>query len=168
MRHFLTNTEASVRPGFDKASVANTAVDERFAMFYSTVIVASAREAVSMVDMHLNNPVIKSTIHSTDTHGSTEVVFGMMHLLGVFFAPRIKDLGSQQLYGFKSKKEYAELDYKLIPDHTINTALIEKHWDDILRVMASLKLGKTTAEQVLKRLNHSDCYGYSKQYFTYF
>jgi TnpA family transposase len=140
-------------PGFDKASVANTAVDERFAMFYSTVIVASAREAVSMVDMHLNNPVIKSTIHSTDTHGSTEVVFGMMHLLGVFFAPRIKDLGSQQLYGFKSKKEYAELDYKLIPDHTINTALIEKYWDDILRVMTSLKLGKTTAEQVLKRLN---------------
>ena len=140
-------------PGYDKASVANTAVDERFAMFYSTVIVASAREAVSMVDMHLNNPVIKSTIHSTDTHGSTEVVFGMMHLLGVFFAPRIKDLGSQQLYGFKSKKEYADLDYQLIPDHTINTALIEKHWDDILRVMASLKLGKTTAEQVLKRLN---------------
>jgi len=108
-------------------------VDERFAMFYATVIVASAREAVSMVDMYsggdpLNNPVIKSTIHSTDTHGSTDVVFGMMHLLGVFFAPRIKDLGSQQLYEFKSKKEYAELDYKLMPDHTINTALIEKHW----------------------------------------
>jgi TnpA family transposase len=124
-------------------------------MFYATVIVASAREAVSMVDMHLNNPVIKSTIHSTDTHGSTEVVFGMMHLLGVFFAPRIKDLGSQQMYGFKSKKEYTELDYKLVPDHTINTALIEKHWDDILRVMVSMKLGKTTAEQVLKRLNRS-------------
>ncbi len=140
-------------PGYDKASVANTAVDERFAMFYSTVIVASAREAVSMVDMHLNNPVIKSTIHSTDTHGSTEVVFGMMHLLGVFFAPRIKDLGSQQLYGFKGKRDYVELDYQLVPDHTINTALIEKHWDDILRIMASLKLGKTTAEQVLKRLN---------------
>jgi TnpA family transposase len=66
---------------------------------------------------------------------------------------RIKDSGSQQLYGFKSKKEYTELDYKLIPNHIINTVLIEKHWYDILRVMASLKLGKTTAEQVLKRLN---------------
>ena len=52
----------------------------------------------------------------------------MMHLVGVFFAPRIKDRGSQQLYGFKSKKEYAELDYKLIPDHSINTVLVEKHW----------------------------------------
>ena len=85
-----------------------------------------------MIDMYsdgvpLNNPIVKSTIHSTDTHGSTEVIFGMMHLLGVFFAPRIKDLSSHQLYGFKSKKEYAELYYQLIPDHTINTALIEKH-----------------------------------------
>ena len=85
-----------------------------------------------MIDMYsdgvpLNNPIVKSTIHSTDTHGSTEVIFGMMHLLGVFFAPRIKDLSSHQLYGFKSKKEYAELYYQLIPDYTINTALIEKH-----------------------------------------
>jgi TnpA family transposase len=69
--------------------------------------------------------------------------------------PESKTLVLQQLYGFKSKKEYAELDYKLIPDHTINTALIEKYWDDILRVMTSLKLGKTTAEQVLKRLNRN-------------
>ena len=140
--------------------MANTAVDERFGMFYATVIVASAREAVSMVDIYsggvlLNNPVVKSTIHSTDTHGSTEVVFGMMHLLGVFFAPRIKDFGSQQLYGFKSKKEYARLDYKLIPYQSINTVLIEQHWDDILRVMASLKLDKITAEQVLTQLNRS-------------
>jgi TnpA family transposase len=140
-------------PGFDKASVANTAVDERFALFYSTVVVASAREAVSMVDMHLGNPVVKSTIHSTDTHGSTEIVFGMMHMLGIYFAPRIKDIGNQQLYGLKTKREYLEFEYQLLPDHSINTAIIEQQWDDILRVIASLKLGKTTAEQVLKRLN---------------
>lgn len=148
------NTAFSYKyPGFRKASVANTAVDERFALFYSTVVVASAREAVSMVDMHLGNPVVKSTIHSTDTHGSTEVVFGMMHMLGIFFAPRIKDIGTQQLYGFKSKREYSDFDYQLLPDHTINTQIIEENWDDMLRLMASLKLGKTTAEQVLKRLN---------------
>ena len=73
--------EASDRLGFfEKASVANMAVNERFSMFYSTLIVASAREAVSMVDMYsggvlLNNP-IKSTIHSTDTPDSIEVIFG--------------------------------------------------------------------------------------------
>ena len=106
-----------------------------------------------MVDMHLGNPVVKSTVHSTDTHGSTEVVFGIMHLLDIFFAPRIKDIGSQQLFGFINKKEYEALDYQLLPKQYINTKLIEDHWEDILRVMASLKLGKTTASQLLKRLN---------------
>jgi TnpA family transposase len=50
------------------------------------------------------------------------------------------------------------LSYPLLPDHYINTQLIENHWDDILRLLASLKLGKTTAFQILKRLN-----SYTKQ-----
>jgi len=30
-------------------------------------------------------------IHSTDTHGFSEVIFGITHLLGFSFAPRIKN-----------------------------------------------------------------------------
>jgi TnpA family transposase len=55
--------------------------------------------------MHLGNPVVKSTMHSTDSHGGTEVMFGMMHFLSVFFAPRIEDLGTLELYSFVSQKE---------------------------------------------------------------
>ncbi len=85
-------------------------------------------------------------------------MFGMMHFLSVFFAPRIKDLGTLELYSFVSQKQYAEQGYILLPDHYINEKLIETHWDDMLRVMVSLKLGKTTAFQVLKRMN-----SYAKQ-----
>ena len=140
-------------PGYTMASVVNTAVDERFGLFSAAVITASDREAISMVDMHLGNPVVKSTIHSTDTHGTSEVVFGMMYLLDIYFAPRIKDIASLQLFGFIYKKEYADLDYELLPDQSTNTALIKEHWDEILRVMVSLKLGKTSAAQLLKRLD---------------
>ncbi|WP_407653804.1 Tn3 family transposase [Arcicella gelida] len=35
----------------------------------------------------------------------------------------------------------------------MNKKLIEDHWDDILRVVASLKLGRTSAQELLKRLN---------------
>jgi TnpA family transposase len=55
-----------------------------------------------MIDMHLGNSVVKSTIHSTDMPGSTEVVFGIMYLLDIFFTPRLKDLGSLELYNFVS------------------------------------------------------------------
>ena len=114
--------------GYTMASVVNTAVDERFALFSAAVVTASDREAISMVDMHLGNPVVKSTIHSTDTHGTSEVVFGIMYLLDIYFAPRIKDIASLQLFGFINKKEYADLDYELLPDQSINTALIQEHW----------------------------------------
>lgn len=149
----LNATYSDKYPSFTKASAINTAGDERFATFYSAVITAADREVGNVADMHLGNPMVKSTIHSTDTHGGTEVTFGMMHFLGVFFAPRIKDLGSLDLYSFVFRREYEELEYILLPDHYINEKLIETHWDDILRVMVSLKLGKTTAFQVLKRLN---------------
>ena len=140
-------------PGYTMASVVNTAVDERFALFSSAVVTASDREAISMVDMHLGNPVVKSTIHSTDTHGTSEVVFGIMYLLDIYFAPRIKDIASLQLFGFINKQEYVDLDYELLPDKSINTSLIQEYWDEILRVIVSLKLGKTSAAQILKRLN---------------
>ena len=64
-------------------------IDERHFLFYSTVISSSEREASYVIDGLLHNEVVKSDIHSTDTHGYTEILFGVMHLLGFTYAPRI-------------------------------------------------------------------------------
>ncbi|MBC7407050.1 MAG: Tn3 family transposase [Arcicella sp.] len=45
-----------------------------------------------MIDIHLINSPVKSTIHSTDTGGYTEAVFGVLNLLGIWYAPRLKNL----------------------------------------------------------------------------
>ena len=145
-------------PGFTKASVINTAIDERMSVFKINVISASEREHVNVVEMHLGNPVIKSDTHSTDTHGSTDIVFGMMYFLDVFNAPRLMDLPDRVLYSFEPFKKYAQFDYKLLPTKYLDKDEIIDSWDDILRLMVSLKLGKTTAYQVFKRLN-----SYAKQ-----
>jgi TnpA family transposase len=145
-------------PGFTKASVINTAIDERMSVFKINVISASEREHVNVVEMHLGNPVIKSDTHSTDTHGSSDIVFGMMYFLDVFNAPRLMDLPDRVLYSFEPFKKYAQLNYKLLPTKYLDKDEIIDSWDDILRLMVSLKLGKTTAYQVFKRLN-----SYAKQ-----
>jgi TnpA family transposase len=108
--------------------------------------------------MHLGNPVIKADTHSTDTHGSSDIVFGMMYFLEVFNAPRLMDLPDRVLYSFEPFKKYAALDYQLLPTKYLDKDEIIDSWDDILRLMVSLKLGKTTAYQVFKRLN-----SYAKQ-----
>ena len=69
-----------------------TFIDESHKLFYSTVINVNERESGYVIDGLMHNDVVKSTIHSTDTHGFSEVIFGLTHLLGFSFAPRIKIL----------------------------------------------------------------------------
>lgn len=128
-------------------------IDERHILFYSTIISSSEREAAYVIDGLLQNEVIKSQIHSTDTHGFTEIIFAITHFLDIAFAPRLKNIGEQRIYSFVDKKTYEKRGYKILPSRTINIKLIEDNWDDILRFMATIKLKYTTASQLLKRLS---------------
>ena len=107
------------------------------------------------------NDVVKSDIHSTDSHGYTEAIFGMTHLLGFSFAPRIKGIGKQTLYIFKPKNRTRD-DWQIKPDKTINDALIRENWDDLLRLVATIKLKENTASDIFRRLN-----SYSRQHALY-
>jgi len=130
-------------------------IDERHFLFHSTVISSAEREAAYVIDGLMHNDVVKSDIHSTDTHGYTEVIFGATHLLGFTFAPRIKSLGRQHLYTFpgNSKKRYKEEAFPILPDGIINAQLITENWDEILRFIATIRLKETPASQLFRRLN---------------
>lgn len=139
--------------GKDKGVSVYTFIDERQILFYSTVISASEREAAYVIDGLNNNDVIKTHIHSTDTHGYTELIFAATHFMGCTFAPRIKNIGEQNIYSFSNKKTYDKKGYKILPDQRINKNLIIENWDNILRFMATIKLKHTPASQLFKRLS---------------
>lgn len=86
-------------------------------------------------------------------HGYSDCIFASMFLLGVTFAPRIKNLKKSLLYSFKSKSHYKSKDYALVPDGKIDSQMIKESWDDILRFIATIKLKEATASQLFKRLN---------------
>jgi TnpA family transposase len=140
---------------------AYTFVDERHFLWHSLMISAADRESAYVIDGLMHNDVVKSDIHSTDTHGYTEAVFGITHLLGFSFAPRIKRIGKQTLYIFKPKNQ-AENGWKIQPDKTINDDLIRENWDDLLRLVATIKLKENTASDIFRRLN-----SYSRQHALY-
>lgn len=138
--------------GTAKGVSVYTFIDESHKLFYSTIINVSERESGYVIDGLMHNDVVKSDIHSTDTHGFSEVIFGLTHLLGFSFAPRIKNFKDQQLYGINSPKYYQELAYQVLPKRKINIEIIEENWDDILRFILTIKSRRTTASQLLKRL----------------
>jgi TnpA family transposase len=132
---------------------AYTFIDERHFLWHHAVISAAEREAAYVIDGLMHNDVVQSDMHSTDTHGYSEMIFGVLHLLGFAFAPRIKGLKHQHLYSFRPRRVYAQQGYELLPDGYIKTALITPHWDEILRFIATIKLKEATASQLFRRLN---------------
>jgi TnpA family transposase len=148
--------------GTDKGVVAYTFIDESHRLFHSQVINVNERESGYVIDGLLHNETVKSDIHSTDTHGFSEIIFGLTNLLGYSFAPRIKNFKEQQLYSFVNKKLYQNLGYKLLPRRKLNEKVIIENWDDILRFIITIKERKTTATQLLKRLS-----SYSRQHKLY-
>jgi TnpA family transposase len=93
---------------------------------------------------------LKIEEHYTDTAGFTDHVFGLMHLLGFRFAPRIRDLADKRLYINGDAKQYPTLT-TLIGDN-INLKHIRTHWDHVLRMTTSIKQGSVTASLMLRKL----------------
>ena len=89
--------------------------------------------------------------HYTDTAGFTDHVFGLMHLLGFRFAPRIRDLGETKLFVPKCDASYDVLK-PMVSSDKLNVKVIRAHWDDILRLAASIKQGTVTASLMLRKL----------------
>jgi TnpA family transposase len=139
--------------GKDQGVTLYTFIDERQALFHSTVFSASDRDAAYVIDGLMHNSVTPNQIHSTDTHGYAEKIFSVSHLLGLEFAPRLKDLAGQRIYGLSSKKTFQREGYPLTPSRMIRKKLILNNWDDILRFMATIKTRHATASQLFKRLS---------------
>ncbi len=136
-------------------------VDERHLLWHSLVISAADHESISVIDGLMQNDVVKSDIHSPDTHGYTEAFFGLTHLLGFSFAPRIKGIGKLTRYGFGSPR-MADRAWTLSPDKAVNDKLICAHWDEFLRLVVTIKLKENTAAAIFRRLN-----SYSRQHALY-
>ncbi|MCA1700594.1 MAG: transposase, partial [Actinobacteria bacterium] len=71
----------------------------------------------------------------TDTAGYTDVIFGLFRILGYQYSPRLADAGAATFWRL-NPTDYGPL--KSLARHQVNRALVEQHYDDLLRVAGSL------------------------------
>lgn len=84
--------------GNRRGLTAYSYVDETLLVFDSTVFSAADREATHLLEGLLLHAVRPTDVHSTDTHGYTEIIFAVTRMLGIAYEPRIRQLTNQQLY----------------------------------------------------------------------
>ena len=137
--------------GAEPGRLFYTHVSDQYAPFSTKVVNVGVRDSTYVLDGLLHHESdLRIEEHYTDTAGFTDHVFALMHVLGFRFAPRIRDLGDTRLYVPPGSPEYAGL--KPMIGSTLNIKHIQAHWQDILRLAASIKQGTVTASLMLRKL----------------
>jgi len=128
-----------------------THVSDRYAPFHTKVIAANASEAAHILDGLLHHECsLEIREHYTDTAGAIDHVFGLCHLLGFRFAPRIRDLADRRLYVTDRRATYAAL----VPmiGGAVDFRVVGENWDETLRLAASIKAGTVAPSALMRRL----------------
>ena len=139
---------------YEKAIGIYTHVSDQYSVFSTQVISCSPREALYVLDGLLeNNTILQIREHTTDTHGYTEIIFALCHLLGFYFMPRIRDLKEQQLYRVDRQVDYGV--FTPLLTKTAELDIVEEQWSEMIRVAISLKQRTAPAHVIVKRLTNS-------------
>jgi TnpA family transposase len=129
-----------------------THVSDLWIPFYTQVITCHVRQAPFILDGLLYHGTrLEPKEHYTDTHGFTELIFAVCHLLGIRFAPRIKGLPEQRLWYLPVVEPYRHIEEVFAGK--INRSLIEENWDEMVRLIASIKNGEVRASLIIGKLS---------------
>jgi TnpA family transposase len=126
-------------------------ISDRYAPFYTKVIRSTVRDATHVLDGLLDHGSdIHIDEHYTDTGGVSEHIFALCWLLGFRFVPRIRDLPDRRLFSLNNPKQYPLM--KDLIAEKADVDLIERNWDDLLRLAASIRDGKVSSSLLVSKL----------------
>jgi TnpA family transposase len=126
-------------------------VSDQFTGLNAIVVPGTLRDSLILLSVVLEQQTdLSPTEIMTDTGAYTDVVFGLFWLLGYRFSPRIADMGGSRFWRVDSNADYGPLNN--IARHKVNLALSARHWDDILRLAGSLKMGMVSPSSVMRIL----------------
>lgn len=137
--------------GTGKGATIYRFTSDQFSSFYTNIINTNSRDATHVLDGLLHHETdLNIKEHYTDTAGYTDQVFGLTHLFGFKFAPRIRDLSDSKLFTLDKINSYPNIEPILRGQ--INKKLIKENYDDVLRLAHSIREGAVTASIIMSKL----------------
>ncbi|SMF75017.1 Transposase and inactivated derivatives, TnpA family [Priestia filamentosa] len=137
--------------GSGKGATIYRLVSDQFSSFYTKVINTNARDAVHVIDGLLHHESdLSIEEHYTDTAGYTDQVFGLAHLLGFRFAPRLRDLSDSKLYVIGKPSDFPKIENLLRGQ--IDIKVIRENYNDVLRLAHSIREGEVSGALIMGKL----------------
>ena len=153
LRENTLMSEYHVRYG-GYGGIAYHHVSDTYVALFTHFIACGVWEAVYILDGLLKNASeIQPHKVAGDTQAQSTPVFGLSYFLGVELIPRIRNWKALTLFRPDEDAAYEHID-SLFGDQAIDWGLIETHWRDVVRVVASIRAGKVLPSTLLRKLGN--------------
>ncbi|WP_171879279.1 Tn3 family transposase, partial [Klebsiella quasipneumoniae] len=129
-------------------------VSDQYSGFHGIVIPGTLRDSIFVLEGLLEQQTGLNPVEiMTDTAGTSDIIFGLFWLLGYQFSPRLADAGESVFWRADKAANYGALDK--LARGCVDLSKIESHWDEMMRVAGSLKLGTIHASELIRSLLRS-------------
>ena len=143
--------DINVRYGVDHGFSFYTHNSDQRAPYHVNVISAATHEAPYVLDgLTSHGTDLRIVEHYTDTGGATDHVFALCAMLGFRFCPRLRDFPDRRLAPISPVTAYPTIAPLL--GKRIRTDIIREQWDDVLRLVGSIKVGHVAPSVMLRKL----------------
>ncbi|MGE0283436.1 MAG: Tn3 family transposase, partial [Rhizobiaceae bacterium] len=125
---------------------------DQYGAFHIIAMNANASEAIYVLDgllYHGSDLAIET--HYVDTGGVSDMSFALCHLVGFQLVPRLRGLKDRKLYLFPGDAPPENL-ASLVGD-PINVERIKANWNDILRLVTTIRSGQVRPSTLLAKLS---------------
>jgi TnpA family transposase len=130
-------------------------MSNQFTGLHGITVAGTLRDSLVLLAVVLEQQTeLQPTQIMTDTGAYSDIVFGLFRLLGYRFSPRLADIGGTRFWRIDANADYGQLNG--IARQRVNLNLPARHWDDMLRLAGSLKLGRVRATGIMRTLQIGD------------
>jgi len=130
-------------------------VSNQFTGLHGITVPGTLRDSLVLLAVVLEQQTeLQPTQIMTDTGAYSDVVFGLFRLLGYRFSPRLADIGGTRFWRIDPHADYGTLNS--LARQCVKLDRITPHWDDMLRTVGSLKLGRVPATGIMRTLQVGD------------
>ncbi|MEP6856062.1 MAG: Tn3 family transposase [Pedococcus sp.] len=116
------------------------------------VVSGTPRDSLHVIDLiYRHDGDKRPEVIFSDTGSYSDMVCGLMRLLGFDYRPQLADLPDAKLWRIDAAADYGPLN--TAARGKVDVARIRAHWPDLLRLAASIHTGTVSAHDVLRMLS---------------
>ena len=131
-------------------------VDKGSMAIHSQHLTCTASEVAAAIEgMMRHATTMKAEGNYVDSHGQSEIGFGLTRLLGYDLLPRIKQINTVKLYrpGREDEDTYDNLADALT--RPIRWDVIEQNYDQLIKYATAIRVGTASTEAILRRFTRT-------------